>query len=96
MYKINIKTLLNWFGDFLLIHSKTHYYPTRFATGNNYSLFIFNKANSQRFIRYEGPKLWNEYQMNLKIKLIKADMPLSKAQNYFSKTIKTNLAQFRQ
>ena len=41
MYKINTKTVPNCFGDFLQISSKTHYYPTRFATDNNYSLFFF-------------------------------------------------------
>ena len=74
MYKINTKTLRNCFGDFLQIPSKTHYCPTRFATGNNYFFFLFNKTNSQRSIRYEGPKLWNELPNELKIRLIKADM----------------------
>ena len=68
MYKINTKTLTNCFGDFLQILSKTHYYPTRFSTGNNYSLFLFNKTHSQFSICYEGPKLWNELPNELKNK----------------------------
>ena len=66
MYKISTNTFSNCFGDFLQIPSKSHYYPNRFATGNNYSLFHFNKTNSKRSIRYEG--LWNELPNELKNK----------------------------
>ena len=77
MYKINTKTLPNWFGDFLQISSEMHYYLTRFATGNNYSYFCSNKPNSQRSIRYERPTVSfrMSYQMNLKTMLIQADKP---------------------
>ena len=77
MYKINTKTLPNCFSDFLQIPSKTHYYPTQFATSNNYSLSRCNKTNSQRSIRYKGSKLLNELLnelKNTKTRLIKADM----------------------
>ena len=79
MYEINTKTLPNCFGDFLRIPSETQYYPTRFATSNNYSSFRFNKTNSQRFICDEGSKPWNELPNELKklkkTRLTKADMP---------------------
>ena len=71
MYKFQTKTFPNCFDDFLKIFSKTHYHPTRFATGNNYSLLLFNKNNSQRSIRHEGPKLWNELPNELKNKASK-------------------------
>ena len=72
MYKINTKTLTNCLSDFLQISSRTHYYPIQFATGNNYSLFLFNKTNSQRSIRCEGLKLWYELPNELKNKANKS------------------------
>ena len=72
IYKINTKTLSNCFSEFLQIPSKMHYYRTRFAYGNNYSLICFNKTNSQRSIRNEGPKLSNELSNKLKSKASKS------------------------
>ena len=74
MYKINTKTLPNCFDDFLQISPKTHHNPTQFATGNNYSLFFFNKTNSQRPFAMKVLSFGMSYQMNLQIRLIKADM----------------------
>ena len=61
MHKIKTKTFPNCFGDFLQILLKTHYYPTRLATGNNYFVFLLNKTNLQRSIYCEGLKLRNEF-----------------------------------
>ena len=87
MYKIITKTLPNCFGYFLQISSKTHYYPTRFATGNNFSLFLLNKTNSQRSIRYEDPKFWNELPNELKTKANKSRHAFVKSTKLFLKNI---------
>ena len=68
MYKINTKTLPIGFGEFLQIPSETHYYPTQFVTGDNYSLLRFNRTNLQRSIRYKGSKLWNKLPNEIKNK----------------------------
>ena len=58
--KYQDNSLPNCFNDFFALLSKLHSYPTRFATGDNYSIARFNKSNSQRSVRYQTPVVWNE------------------------------------
>ena len=66
MYKFKSKSLPICFNEYFVLPSKVHSYSTRFVTGNNYSLTRFNKSNSQRSIRYQGPKIWNELLADIK------------------------------
>ena len=66
MSKYENNSLPNCFKDFIALPSKLHYYPTRFATGDNYSIGQFDKSNTQRFIRYQGPVVWNELPAKIK------------------------------
>ena len=85
MHKVNTKTLSKCFGDFLQIPSKTYYYPTLLAPGNNYSLFRFNKTNSQRSICYKSPKIWNELPNELKNEANKSRYGFAKYTKLFLK-----------
>ena len=66
MSKYQNSSLPNCFNDFFALPSKLHSYPTRFATGENYSIAQFNKSNSQRSVRYQGPVIWNELPAEIK------------------------------
>ena len=60
------KSLPKCFSEFFAVPSELLFYPTRFASGKNYSVIRVNKAFSQRSIRHLGPKLWNELSINKK------------------------------
>ena len=66
MYKFKFESLPICFNQYFVLPSETHSYSTRFVTGDNYSLTRFNKSDSQRSIRYEGPKIWNELPADIK------------------------------
>ena len=62
MYKYKIKTPVVS-AIIVVYHSKIHYYPTRFALEDNYTVVHFNKASSQRSICYQGCKFWKQLQI---------------------------------
>ena len=66
MYKFRSKSLPICFNEYFVLPSKVHSYSTRFVTGENYFLTHFNKSNSQRSIRYQGPKIWNELPADIR------------------------------
>ena len=66
MYNIKFKSLPICFNVYFVLPSKVHSYSTRFVTGDSHSLTRFNKSNSQRSIRYQGPKIWNELPADIK------------------------------
>ena len=66
MYKFKSKSLPICFNEYFVLPSKVHSYSTRFVAGDNYSLTRFNKSNSQRSIRYQGSKIWNELPADIK------------------------------
>ena len=66
MYKFISKSLPICFNEYFVLLSKVHFYSTRFVTGDNYSLTRFNTSHSQRSIRYQEPKIWNELPVDIK------------------------------
>ena len=63
MYKFKSKSLPICFKKYFVLPSKVHSYSTRFVT---YSLTRINKSNSQRSIRNQRPKIWNELSADIK------------------------------
>ena len=66
MHKFKTKSLPICFNEYFVSPSKVHSYFTRFVTGDNYSFTRFEKSNSQRSIRYQGPKIRNKLLADIK------------------------------
>ena len=67
VYKFRSKTLPLAFHNYFSLSSETHRnISTRFSNGNNLIVPLFKKSASQRSIRYEGSKIWNNLPPEIK------------------------------
>ena len=64
-YKFNLlpKIFDNYFSYAKSYHSRT----TRFSLNNHLTIPLFKSNQTQRSIKYIGPKIWNSISHNLKI-----------------------------
>ena len=68
VYKFRVKLLPSSFADYFHSAPEIHNKPTRFSKSNNLVLPTFYTSAAQRFIRYQGCKIWNELPAEIKNK----------------------------
>ena len=66
IYNYKSVQLLSTFRNYFTALNKIHVKPTRATSSNNFFVPFFKTLKLQRKIKYQGPKIWNSLDLEIK------------------------------
>ena len=66
VFNFKAKFLSSFFDNYFHLMLETNNIPARFSSDDNLVVLSFNTSATQRSIRYEGCKTWNELRKEIK------------------------------